>query len=154
MRRCIEPYKTIYQPTARQREQDRSQRPYPIDACGLQPTAKIAPPLHLRIAFRRSLFPMQSAWRRGWPAPSSSGRARHQLSTLSLLPSCRRPQSWIIRINDIWSEHRMHTSCSTNRIVICAGIGTSRIAICRRRVDLPTPMVCHRYKRLTKGGEV
>ena len=33
-----------------------------------------------------------------------------------------------------------HTSCSTKRMVMCEGIGTSRMAICRRRVDFPTPL--------------
>jgi hypothetical protein len=32
------------------------------------------------------------------------------------------------------------TSCSTRRTVMCDGIGTSRIAIALRRVDLPTPL--------------
>lgn len=33
----------------------------------------------------------------------------------------------------------MRTSCSTNRMLIWGGIGTSRIAMWRRSVDFPTP---------------
>ena len=32
------------------------------------------------------------------------------------------------------------TSCSMKRMVMREGIGTSRMAICRRRVDFPTPL--------------
>lgn len=42
-------------------------------------------------------------------------------------------------------EYDEPTSCSTKRIVICAGIGTSRMAMCRRRVDLPTPLCVLQY---------
>ena len=37
-------------------------------------------------------------------------------------------------------QSEFSTSCSTKRMVICAGIRTSLIAMCRRSVDLPTPV--------------
>lgn len=37
-------------------------------------------------------------------------------------------------------ESESLTSCSTNRIVMCDGMGTSRMAICRSKVDFPTPL--------------
>lgn len=34
----------------------------------------------------------------------------------------------------------MRTSCSTKRMVMCEGMGTSRIAMWRSKVDFPTPL--------------
>jgi hypothetical protein len=70
---------------------------------------------------------------------------KHRINSLGIIANDLVP---LMKTELLTEERSVPTSCSTNKTVICDGIGTSLDAMCRRSVDFPIPFLPIRpYRR-------